>query len=76
MNKLGIDTPTRTVRSLIRRLKALKTTEFVCDGGAYREDMDISQVLIDTSWTEDELENWLCRTKGVDYFGTFTRNKL
>ena len=75
MNKLGIDVPTKGVKALIRRLKQLKTTDFATDGGAYREDMNISQVLIDTTWTEKELEDWLYRTKGVNYVGTFTRRE-
>lgn len=73
MNKLGIDAPTKVVKNLIRRLRQLKTTDFVTDGGCYREDMSISQVLIDTTWTEKELEDWLYRSKGVDYIGTFER---
>ena len=73
MNKLGIDAPTKGVKALIRRLRQLKTTECVVDGGAYREDRAISQVLIDTSMTEDQLAGWLDRTKGVDYIGTFER---
>lgn len=74
MNKLGIDAPTKGVKALIRRLKRLKTTECVVDGGAYREDMSDGQVLIDTSWTEKELEDWLYRTKGIDYIGVFVRS--
>lgn len=74
MNKLGIDAPTKGVKALIRRLRQLKTTDFVTDGGAYREDMSISQVLIDTIWTEKELEDWLYRSKGVDYIGVFVRS--
>ena len=74
MNKLGIDAPTKGVKALIRRLKQLKTTECVVDGGAYWEDMNISQVLIDTAWTEKELEDWLYRSKGVSYIGTFERS--
>lgn len=73
MNKLGIDAPTKGVKALIRRLKQLKTTEYVVDGGCYREDMSISQVLIDTSMTEGQLAGWLDRTKGVDYIETFER---
>jgi len=73
MNKLGIDAPTKGVKALIRRLKQLKATECVVDGGAYSEDMNISQVLIDTAWTEKELEDWLYRTKGVSYIGVFVR---
>ena len=75
MNKLGIDCPTKGVKQLVRRLKALKTTDFATDGGAYREDMNISQVLIDTIWTEKELEDWLYRTKGMDYIGVFVRRE-
>lgn len=74
MNKLGIDAPTKAVPNLVKRLKRLKTTDFVTDGGAYREDRSISQVLIDTAWTEKELDDWLYRTKGVDYIGTFERS--
>ena len=73
MNKLGIDAPTKGVKQLVRRLKQLKTTDFATDGGAYREDMSISQVLLDSSWSEKELEDWLYRTKGVDYIGVFVR---
>ena len=73
MNKLGIDAPTKGVKALIRRLRQLKTTECVTDGGAYKEDMSIRQVLIDTIWTEKELEDWLYRSKGVDYIGVFVR---
>lgn len=74
MNKLGIDAPTKGVKALIRRLKQLKTAECVVDGGAYSEDMNISQVLIDTAWTEKELEDWLYRSNGVSYIGTFERS--
>jgi len=74
MNKLGIDAPTKGVKSLIRRLKQLKTTDYVIDGGAYKEDTSISQVLIDTTWTEKELEDWLYRSKGMDYIGVFERS--
>ena len=73
MNKLGIDAPTKGVPKLVRLLKKLKTTDFVIDGGAYREDTSLSQVLIDTDWTEKELEDWLYRSKGVSYIGTFER---
>jgi hypothetical protein len=73
MNHLGIDAPTKGVKSLIRRLKQLKTTDYVIDGGAYREEMSISQVLIDTTWAEKELEDWLYKSKGVDFIGTFER---
>lgn len=74
MNHLGIDAPTKGVKSLIRRLKQLKTTDYVIDGGAYKEDTSISQVLIDTTWTEKELEDWLYRSKGMDYIGVFERS--
>lgn len=72
-NHLGIDAPIKAVPNLVKRLKRLKTTECVVDGGAYREEMSISQVLIDTTWTEKELEDWLYKSKGVDFIGTFER---
>lgn len=74
MNRLGIDVQTSSVKRLVRRLKRLKAIESVEDGGAYREEPNASQVLLDTVWTEEELDDWLYRTKGVDYIGTFARS--
>jgi hypothetical protein len=73
MNHLGIDAPTKAVYNLVKRLKRLKTTDFVIDGGVYREDRSLSQVLIDTTLSEKELEDWLYKSKGVDFIGTFER---
>ena len=73
MNNLGIDTKTKGKKALISRLKALKTTISVCDGGEYCQDRSLSQIHISTSWTEEELENWLYNAKNVDYIGVFKR---
>ncbi len=74
MNKIGIDVVTRCRNELIRRLDKLKTTESVEDGGMYWADKSYSQVHVVTSWTEEELDDWLYTTKfskDFEYVGTF-----
>tara|TARA_R100001377_G_scaffold51198_1_gene29947 strand:- start:339 stop:575 length:237 start_codon:yes stop_codon:yes gene_type:complete len=63
MPSLIIDIATADVNKLVARLARLKTTQHVQDGGAYREDIYYSQVLLDTSKTEAEVDMWLYSMK-------------
>lgn len=72
MNTFGIDVYTKDKALLMRRLAALKTTQSVRDGGEYREDRTYSQVYVDTTKTEAELETWLYDCKGFEVVGVFT----
>lgn len=69
--KFGIDVRTKDKQLLIVRLAGLKTTIQVEDGGVYREDDSYSQVHVESSWTEEQLESWLYTTKGIEYVGVF-----
>lgn len=73
MNKLGIDVRTKDKARLMARLRGLVSTVSVQDGGTYHEDPSYSQVWLDTSKTEGELDAWLYGTKGIEYVGTFER---
>ena len=75
-NALGIDAYTKDKCKLINRLAALKTTTSVEMGGEYHNDRSLCQIHITTSWTEKELEDWLYKTKGIDYLGVFTRENV
>jgi hypothetical protein len=75
VNNFGIDVETKDKAKLIRRLRALKTTETAEDGGEYHENRQYSQVWITTSWTPEQLDDWLYRTKGVEYVGIFDRSE-
>ena len=76
MNKLGIDCKTKGKNDLIRALRQLKTTYSVDDCGAYQADKSLSMLYIDTEWTEEEMDNWLYKTKvPCDYIGTFKRER-
>lgn len=75
MNKLGIDCYTKGKARLMRRLNSLVSTHSVTDGGAYREDLNLSQIHLETAWTEEELDKWLYQTPGLDYIGTWIINK-
>lgn len=73
INTFGIDVETQDRNNLIRRLKRIKATKDVTDGGVYSMDSDYAQVHITTEWDMDKLENWLWATKGVNYIGVFAR---
>lgn len=69
MNSFLIDVPTRAAYNTLRRLQHLKTTYRAETKGKYVEDASVTQLFIETKWTEDELEQWLYKSKGVDYIG-------
>jgi len=74
MNHLGIDVRTKDDKKLIAALKRLKSTESVIDGGMYHDEIGYSQVHVDTTMTEDMLDDWLYRVKhGAEYVGVFVR---
>lgn len=75
MNKLGIDCYTKGKARLMRRLKTLACTVSVTDGGEYHQDRNLSQIHLETAWTEEELDKWLYQTPGLDYIGTWVMNK-
>ena len=72
---VGIDVTTRDAKALIRRLKGLKTSIAVCDGGMYHADLSYSQVWLHTTWSEEQTEAWLYNCR-LDYQGTFELNEL
>lgn len=77
VHHLGIDVVTRDLPRLQVRLCRLKTTIRAECGGEYREDHNYSQLHVDTTMTEDELDHWLWATKhGAEYVGVFTRSPL
>lgn len=65
VNSLGIDCETKGKALIIRRLSALKSTISASDGGVYREDANCSQIHLETTMTEDELEHWLWSSKAM-----------
>ena len=69
--KLGIDCNTNGHKKLVARLAALKTTADVHYAGPYRQNVNICQIHIETTWSEAELDEWLYKAKGIDYIGTF-----
>lgn len=70
---LGIDCKTKHAKKLLKRLSSLKSTQYVENMGAYREDNTYTMLHIETTKTEEELDNWLYKVNhGCDYVGTFT----
>lgn len=74
-NTLLIDCHTRSARTIVGKLRKLKTTKACNFGGVYHEDKSLCQVLVNTSKTEAELEAWLYKLKGVDYVGVCETEK-
>ncbi|MDH1236498.1 hypothetical protein [Stutzerimonas stutzeri] len=75
INRFGIDVETHCASVLVHRLGGLKSTYSIHHAGAYREDRGYSQVWVDTRWTEQELEAWLDKSKGIDYVGVWVREE-
>lgn len=73
VNSLGIDVYTMDAKKIIRRLKRLKSTVSVTNGGQYREDAAYTQIHIETTKSEVELDNWLYTANAGDYVGVFVR---
>jgi hypothetical protein len=71
VNKFGIDVETASQSTLMRRLKALRSSVTVTDGGHYMMCPGYSQVIVETTKTETELDDWLYKTKGIEYIGIF-----
>jgi hypothetical protein len=70
MNTFIIDTHTNDGhKNLFRRLKALKTTIRIDDDGHYLNCSGCSRIYIETIWNESQLDNWLYKTKGINYIG-------
>lgn len=73
IHHLGIDCTTKGKAMLMRRLRALDTTISVTDGGEYHQDRSLSQVHLEATMTESELDTWLYRNGMLEYIGTFER---
>ena len=69
-NNLIIDVTTKDKNQLIRRLNRLVSTTEAHDGGMYHQDVLLSQVHVETTKTEDEIDSWLYNFAGnIDYVG-------
>ena len=75
-NHLGIDVYSRDQKRLISCLKKLKTTISASYNGHYVVDATYGQILVTTTLTEGELDDWLYQTDhGCEYVGVFTAPK-
>ncbi len=68
-NKFIIDAPTSSGKVIKRRLGNLKTTLTLDYRGPYTQAPEACQIYVETTWTEDELDLWLWKSKGIDYIG-------
>lgn len=79
INSLGIDVDTTGKGLLISKLKKLKSTVDCYDGGMYWMDKSYSQVLIQTTLTEDQLDDLLYNMsfpRCFDIVGCFETDRM
>jgi hypothetical protein len=74
VQRFGIDADTRTVRLMVERLSCLKNTVLVTRASAYREAPEVTQVHLDTYWSEEQLALWLCKSTGIEFSGIYVRD--
>jgi hypothetical protein len=73
-NLLGVDMSTRDYKKLARRLRSLKSTLGINGPMIYHQDPNLCQLHIETTMTENQLDNWLYRVNhGADYVGVYVR---
>lgn len=78
VNSFGIDVETGGKGMLISKLKKLKSTISVSDGGVYWMDKSYSQVWIETELTESELDDWIYNVsfpRWIEIVGIFELEK-
>lgn len=73
MNKLIIDVETHDCNNISRRLEKLKAVEVVEKRGEYRHCRGYSQIYVETTMTEDEVDHWLWKNN-FDYVGVVEAN--
>jgi len=73
MADMIIDVKTHDVNKLMGRLKRLKSTSNVENGGMYHMGREYSQVWLETSKSLEEVDKWLWRYSNCDYVGVVTR---
>ena len=72
IKSIGIDVETRHSKKLLGRLLRLKSTRFGFIQ-TYSFDPNYSQVIIETTKTEQQVDDWLYKIKhGCEYVGTFS----
>jgi hypothetical protein len=67
--KYVLDTETKTARSLLGRLRKKKGIIACNFGGMYHMDKTLCQLHILSDLTEGDLDEWLYKTKGINYIG-------
>lgn len=75
ITNLGIDVWTGHRQDLIRRLRQVPGVFSVQSGGVYAQGPEWSQVWVETTLTERELEDWLYTQRGIEYVGVFERSE-
>ncbi|NCD12900.1 MAG: hypothetical protein EOL93_10150 [Epsilonproteobacteria bacterium] len=74
MNKLIIDVHTRDVVRIVYQLKRLKSIGEV-SYAEYKECPECSQIVIETKMTEEQMDEWLYKTKSIpDYIGVVAQS--
>lgn len=73
MRVLGIDLHTRHKALARVQLLGLPKVHSIIEESPYREDPSLMMCLIETSMTEDELDQFLWANAQFDYIGTFER---
>lgn len=74
VSHLGIDVWTDHRQELIRRLRTVPGVISVQSGGPYVQGPEWSQVWLETTLTERQVEDWMYAQKGIEYVGVFDRS--
>lgn len=72
-HSLGIDCTVEAKYELMIELAWQREITSIQDGGEYSEDPDYTEVHVETTWSESELDRWLCNNSQAEWLGVFSR---
>ena len=65
-----IDIESSSLAVALRILRGLKTTNLIENDGAYHQALMYTRLYLETTWSEEEVEDWLYNTNyGIEYVG-------
>ena len=67
-----IDCYTSDKKNILRRLRRLEMTVYAVEGGAYWQDVSLSQIHLNSNDTEENIEKWLWKNN-FNYIGVVAR---
>lgn len=76
INRLAIDVYTSSAKRIVSYLRKRKHVSSI-EAALYHQDSTYTQIIVDTTWTEDMMDKWLYETSlPIEYVGVISLGHL